>query len=188
MKITEYEDGIARFDLYTEAIGEFYHSNNPSHVKFVIEIFTKFTGMIGEFGEFCEKLTAKVALDELIKELSDVEWYLTRLERCLGFTKEEILSECVPDRKYEEMTIILSKFNVWAGKLGEKFKKMIRDKNGQMVYQTPEFVEIFCQLELQLTKIAFHLNKSKEEVLDVNYKKLRDRWERDVLHGSGDKR
>lgn len=188
MKVSEYESGIGKFDLYGDAVASFLEAGNIPQIRLVIEVLTKFTGLVGEFGEFCEKLSSMASLDELIKEVSDVEWYLTRIENCLGFTKVEIIEACKQERSFENMTGMIKDFNIWVGKLGEQLKKIIRDENGNLTHRMPEFIEIFCQLEIQLMKIEGQLNRSKQEVLEVNYLKLKDRWERDVLHGSGDKR
>ncbi len=188
MRITEYEEGIAKFDLYGESIKTFLGIANIEHVGLVVEVFTKFTGLIGEFGEFCEKLTGMSSLDELIKEVSDVEWYLTRIESCLGFTKLEILEACKPERTFEDLSMLIRDFNIWVGKFGEKLKKIIRDKNGNLTQRSSDFIEILCHLETQLMKIEGKLNRSKQEVLEVNYLKLKDRMERDKLHGDGDSR
>ncbi len=153
-----------------------------------MEIFAKFSGLVGEFGEFCEKITMGMPLNELLKEISDVEWYLTRLEFCFELSKEEVLDSCKPERTVEDISTTIKKTYVIIGQLAEKIKKVMRDKNGDFSDDKVQFLDIFCQLELKLMQIEGSLNRSKTEVLKINYDKLKSRWERKVLHGDGDNR
>lgn len=188
MEPNEYEKGIAVFDLYGEAIEKFIQNAPPEQVQKVLEVFTKYSGLVGEFGEFCEKLSQNTSLEELLKEISDVEWYLTRLESCFGYSKQEILGYIKADRTIESMGELINQFNVFSGKFGEKIKKMIRDKEGKFTERMDGMQDIFAMLELILMKIETKLGRTKREVIEINYLKLKDRWERKKLGGEGDNR
>lgn len=179
---------IAKFDLYGVAINKFLKTAEKSQIQAVIEIFCKYGGLVGEFGEFCEKTAQNTSLEALIKEISDVEWYLTRLESAFGFSKMEILHALRPQRSVESMQDLMKDFNVWIGKMGEKLKKIVRDKDGRFTARMDGMQEIFMNLEFILIKIEGKLSRSKDQVLESNYNKLKSRWERGHLKGDGDNR
>jgi len=76
-----------------------------------------------------------------------------------------------------------------AGEVAEKAKKIIRDGDGTL---TPESREKMA-LELSdvcwyVAVLAYELDYTLEEVMQMNIDKLRSRQERGVLSGSGDNR
>lgn len=76
-----------------------------------------------------------------------------------------------------------------AGEVQEKFKKLLRDKRGEL---TPSDVTAIIK-ELgdvlwYVTSIAHLLGSSLEEVAQVNNAKLASRRQRQALGGSGDER
>ena len=76
-----------------------------------------------------------------------------------------------------------------AGEVQEKFKKLLRDKRGEL---TPSDVAAIIK-ELgdvlwYVTSIAHLLGSSLEEVAQVNNAKLASRHQRQALGGSGDER
>jgi NTP pyrophosphatase (non-canonical NTP hydrolase) len=76
-----------------------------------------------------------------------------------------------------------------AGEVAERVKKIFRDHGGEM---TPEDKELLVK-ELgdvlwYISAISHELEVSLEEVAKQNLIKLSDRKERNMIHGSGDKR
>lgn len=84
------------------------------------------------------------------------------------------------------------------GELSEKVKKYFRDTTGEMELDDPvvemsaEFREDLAKeagdVLWYLTALANDLGYDLEEIAAMNLKKLRDRKERGVIHGSGDER
>ena len=76
-----------------------------------------------------------------------------------------------------------------AGEVADKFKKILRDKNGKI----DEVNKFEIQKELgdtlwYLASIARYLNIPLSEVAKSNLDKLENRKQRNQLHGSGDNR
>lgn len=76
-----------------------------------------------------------------------------------------------------------------AGELGEKVKKVYRDKNG--IFDSNSVLEI--QKEVgdvlwYLNRISEELGFTLEEAALLNLKKIQDRIDREVLQSSGDNR
>lgn len=76
-----------------------------------------------------------------------------------------------------------------SGEVAEKFKKIIRDRGGDVTAEDKE--EISKELGDVLwyvSAIAYYLELSLDDVADKNLKKLFSRKDRGVTHGSGDNR
>lgn len=76
-----------------------------------------------------------------------------------------------------------------AGETADKIKKLLRDKNG---IASPEDISLIIK-ELgdvlwYLASISRYLNTPLSTVADINLQKLEDRYNRNQIHGSGDKR
>jgi NTP pyrophosphatase (non-canonical NTP hydrolase) len=76
-----------------------------------------------------------------------------------------------------------------AGEVAEKFKKLIRDKDGVV---TPEFQE---EIKKELgdvlwyvANVAAEVGLSMSDIADTNIQKLLSRQQRGVLQGNGDNR
>lgn len=77
------------------------------------------------------------------------------------------------------------------GEVLEKIKKMIRDKDG-VFHPTPEDIDELKK-ELgdvlwYLSALAFYNDIELDDVARTNLSKLKDRQERNKIHGSGDNR
>jgi NTP pyrophosphatase (non-canonical NTP hydrolase) len=75
------------------------------------------------------------------------------------------------------------------GEVAEKFKKIIRDKNG--VVSEEDRAEIAKELGdviWYLSQICTELDLSFESIAENNLKKLKDRQNRNTLKGNGDNR
>ena len=76
-----------------------------------------------------------------------------------------------------------------SGETADKFKKILRDKCGQI--DAEDRLEIIKELGDVLwyaSAIATYLDTSFDDVAQINLKKLEDRRKRDKLHGAGDER
>ena len=80
-----------------------------------------------------------------------------------------------------------------AGEFAEKIKKLMRDQKVFTPDQVPGEVKGEVLKELgdvlwYVAQLATEFDVDLDEVADMNIKKLRDRMNRDVLHGEGDNR
>ncbi len=76
-----------------------------------------------------------------------------------------------------------------AGEIAEKFKKIIRDKQGVMdEADKTELAKEIGDVLWYLAVFADHLGLSLDEIASNNLNKLADRKQRQVITGSGDNR
>lgn len=76
-----------------------------------------------------------------------------------------------------------------AGEIAEKFKKIIRDKNGEISdADKQELAKEIGDVLWYLAVLANDLGFSFEDIAQQNIEKLQSRKERGVLGGSGDNR
>ncbi len=98
----DYEDKINKFDLYIESATEIVNNFSNRELINLLVFLLHYIGLTGEVGELGEKIKKRLrdhrlpiprGLDEFAKEFGDIEWYVTRSETDLGFTKSEILKK-----------------------------------------------------------------------------------------------
>jgi NTP pyrophosphatase (non-canonical NTP hydrolase) len=138
-------------------------------------------GLMEEAGEIDEKIQLKEdSLDNMIKEIGDVYWYLASCSFELGLDFNLLLK----NKKESSLTI-----SVEASKISGYLKKIMRDDNGQMTEKKKELIidslEKVCFL---LTKYQKRYNLDTLDILNKNLEKLYSRKKRGVLKGSGDNR
>ncbi len=76
-----------------------------------------------------------------------------------------------------------------AGETADKFKKIIRDKDGEMSDEDKEaIIKELGDVLWYVASIARYLDTSLSEVAEGNIQKLEDRKARNKLHGEGDNR
>ena len=76
-----------------------------------------------------------------------------------------------------------------AGETADKFKKIIRDKNGVISEaEREEIVKELGDVMWYVSTIAAYLNVPLSEVANKNIMKLESRLTRNKIHGSGDNR
>ena len=76
-----------------------------------------------------------------------------------------------------------------SGEIAEKFKKLIRDKQGMLTAESKaELVKELGDVLWYVTTTAHLLGSSLEDVARLNNEKLLSRKERGMLAGSGDNR
>jgi NTP pyrophosphatase (non-canonical NTP hydrolase) len=76
-----------------------------------------------------------------------------------------------------------------AGEVAEKFKKIIRNKNGQMsASDRQDIVRELGDLLWYTAVMAHYLDTNLDKVAKINLEKLADRHDRGVIKSSGDNR
>lgn len=76
-----------------------------------------------------------------------------------------------------------------AGEAADKFKKVLRDKNGIISsHDREEIVKELGDVLWYLAMIAEYLEVPLSEVANMNLEKLESRLERNKIHGNGDNR
>lgn len=76
-----------------------------------------------------------------------------------------------------------------SGEIAEKFKKVVRDKNGVLSPEDKaEIIKELGDVLWYVNAVAHLLGSSLEEVAHLNNEKLASRQARDQLHGTGDNR
>ncbi len=152
-----------------------------------------YLGLSGESAETIEKIVQDASNKDIALECSDTCWYSVRLLfRLNGVTG-------IPDADVDEMfnakemsTSPLDSATamiVVAGKVCERYKKVVRDRNG--VY-TKDDVNDISDMCLGMFRLLAVLGKSigykLSEILEMNLAKLASRQARNMIHGNGDNR
>jgi NTP pyrophosphatase (non-canonical NTP hydrolase) len=80
-----------------------------------------------------------------------------------------------------------------AGEVADKIKKMMRDEDIDLGFDMSEEQRKAVALEVSdclwyVTALASDLGYSLEDIANMNIEKLRDRKDRNAIHGSGDER
>ena len=80
-----------------------------------------------------------------------------------------------------------------AGEVADKIKKMLRDEDVDLGFEMSEEQRKAVALEVSdclwyITALASDLGYSLEDIANMNIEKLRDRMDRNAIHGSGDER
>ena len=112
-----------------------------------------------DFDEY-QKKAAKYDLSEATRDLKAVGF----IEKVLGLTGE-------------------------AGETADKIKKILRDKDGVVSDEDRDLiVKELGDTLWYIASIARYLGLDMSEVANGNIEKLESRWQRNKLHGEGDKR
>lgn len=99
MEIKDWEQKIKKWDLYPEAVKEIVDKSSKKDLVRLILLLVHYVGLVNEIGELGGKIKKEIRDDRRIptlrdpvkgKEAGDGEWYLTTVERDLGFTKNEV--------------------------------------------------------------------------------------------------
>lgn len=76
-----------------------------------------------------------------------------------------------------------------SGEVAEKFKKILRDKEGKLSLEDKkEIAKELGDVLWYLAAISRYMGIEFEEVAEMNLDKLQGRLERDKIHGAGDNR
>ena len=106
---------------------------------------------------------------------------------------QKAISTLTSDHAYGDISAdLLAQILGLAGESGEvmeKFKKLIRDKQGKLTADDrAEIIKELGDVLWYVNSAAHLLGSSLEEVARLNNKKLASRQQRGQLHGSGDNR
>ncbi len=75
-----------------------------------------------------------------------------------------------------------------AGEVADKFKKIIRDKNGKFEMRDEKILKELGDVLWYMVRIGSWFGYSLDEIMIANHEKLQSRWERKKIGGSGDNR
>lgn len=105
----------------------------------------------------------------------------------------QAMSTMTPDHQYGDITAELTAqiFGLMgeSGEVAEKFKKLIRDKEGQLsADDKTEIIKELGDILWYINAVAELLGSDLEAVANSNLKKVLSRKERGVTKGSGDNR
>lgn len=191
MKITEYVEQSRSVAMY--------HDKSP-----VANFTYPALGLAGEVGETIDKLTlVSISKNEIIKELGDILWYAVNISEDAGldFIKlVDIMTDSVLTiATFTELGNKLAYGNdarssliqlpIYAGRIAEIAKKMIRDSAGKLPSEKmPILKDSICQILLCLFNICSQWSINMDDVAQTNIDKLFSRQRRGVLSGSGDNR
>lgn len=175
--------------------------------KNVASLIYPVLGLNGEASEVLEKIgketdkgnvytISKNDIPDILKEIGDVLWYITRVAAELNSSLEEI---CL-NMKISDLTENVGEFDkncramsVSAGQIAEITKKTLRDDGGDILVEIngdrrTAILEELTKTLLYLVKLSANLGASLDDVAIMNIEKLLSRRDRNALHGSGDNR
>ncbi len=101
LTIEEWEQKIKKWDMYPDAVKEIVYTSSKEELIKLITLLVHYVGLVNEIGELGGKIKKEIrdkkqipTLRDLDKgsEAGDVDWYLTTIDRDLGFTKKEIIN------------------------------------------------------------------------------------------------
>lgn len=160
-------------------------------------------GLVGEYGEFREKLIMfglTIDYDDARKEAGDVLWYIANTAIDIGFSASDFAEQVTSGVRVDNFTELASfamdcyrvpKQDVLVplGRIAEIAKKSIRDNGRNLtdekrVLVLNDLVAIFVKLVHDCEMLGINM----DDVAQSNIDKLFSRKERGVLHGSGDNR
>jgi NTP pyrophosphatase (non-canonical NTP hydrolase) len=163
-------------------------------------------GLAGEIGEAIDKIepiplyAAATKLD-IIEELGDVLWYVVNVPLDADFVFDDIVHSLVGQRvdDFVELGLMLKlsedtrpailKLPIYAGRIAEIAKKMIRDSSGVIPTEKLHVIgDSIGEIIVCLYEICQRLGIDMNDVAQTNIDKLFSRKSRGCLQGSGDKR
>lgn len=177
-----------RFGNYTEKDA---HQSSP-----FIGFFYVCLGLSGEIGELQEKIICQEPVEDIIKEMGDVYWYISQVCMELGAPMSYLLKVKVQYKNLRKIQNILPvtesqllSLSIISGRICEITKKLLRDGNGHMPSAKREqIIENLAKIVHIMNGICGTQGISYEEVMKSNIDKLFSRRDRGVLGGSGDNR
>lgn len=150
------------------------------------------TGLLGEFGELCNKfkkvlrdnngVMSRERIDGVIGELGDLCWYVFQIysESKIDFEKEYVEKQLFAEQKSSLLNLLvamncaISDIAVFCVSKNQVLLSCITDPVNSLI----SCIKCICII----------CNTTIENVMDYNIKKLKDRLDRNVICGDGDKR
>lgn len=164
-------------------------------------------GLVGEVGETLDKLTMQSQLKVTYKlaitmEISDCLWYIINIAADIGLSIQELVDALTGGLRADNFTEVgtqlkirddqrspLIKISVYAGRIAEVAKKMIRDNDGVLMMDKAMIVrDSLVEVWACLYEICGQQSINMDDVARANIVKLFSRRDRSVLQGSGDDR
>ena len=166
----------------------------PKAAKFAYPVL----GLVGEMGEFTEKVAGMADKMSINAEVGDVLWYIANTCMDLEYTSSDLVDKITSGVRADtfddlcgimgSQAIVPQSITISLGKLGEIGKKAIRDKGG-VVADTKR--EVALDALAEVVKYLFYCSigaGSLSEAAVGNISKLMSRKERGVIKGDGDNR
>ena len=75
-----------------------------------------------------------------------------------------------------------------SGEISDKLKKIIRDKDGKFEIRDEEILNELGDVLWYIVRLGSWFGYSFDEIIIANHEKLKSRWERKKIGGSGDRR
>lgn len=162
--------------------------------------------LMGEFGEFCDKVAEGADTEEVQQEAGDIAWQIAGLAWVMGWSLEQIACQNIYDEKTFNYSYYEHRLAGAIGKLQGRVGKAIRKEEAFIGYgmkyndlyiitegvQPSPLVEdikqalrdVYRFYVLMLSAMQLDLN----ETLQKNLDKLASRKKRGVIDGNGDNR
>jgi len=163
----EYEQIVHKTAIYPQEVKNF-------------GIIYAFLGLWDEIEEFVEKLDAKHTVEshtELLKEAGDVLWYIAAICKELNIDFDMIMQIATNESDLRELN---------ESKIYGMLKKFYRD--GKMLDTTYIGEYLITAVVNVFTSMSSDYKANIQEAMRMNYTKLIDRKERNVISGDGDNR
>ncbi|MCQ2231390.1 MAG: hypothetical protein MJZ30_06030 [Paludibacteraceae bacterium] len=152
-----------------------------------------YLGLCGEAAETSEKIANEASRQEIAKECGDSVWYIVRLmyklkglESILNEDVDTVITSCPEKITPQDAAVALM---ITSGKIAERYKKVVRDRDGLYAFSDVQGIFELLLKALQLANIlSLTLGYKFSEVLEMNLAKLASRQARNMIHGSGDNR
>lgn len=183
------------FKKYEETVLELSKYPHANELTINAALYPAF-GLVGEATEALEKFYYASDRNEIVKELGDVLWYITRLSAELGSSLTELINHIDGEPYDDNEDDVMDHFiNMIAssGRCAEHVKKTIRDDHSDLnkpfnLEREKKILQELHSLLTSLTRITTLIHSSIEEISFMNMDKLLDRNNRGMIHGEGDNR
>lgn len=148
-------------------------------------------GLVGEIGEFVDKLESGASEELTALEGGDVVWYMGAIATEAKLSLAKVFARVYLTGGVSSIPLheTIRRMVVGAGLIAERVKKSLRDKDG--AFDTSDIEEVETGLQL----VAFgwvaacrYLGIPSRWVAQTNLEKVKDRLRRGAVKGEGDKR
>lgn len=159
-------------------------------------------GIAGETGELHEKLYyfnagMDVSIDDVAHEVADHLWFVALITHMLEIDPDSLIpgdlqlanAAAIFTSVQYTTAILASDLSIHVGNVASAIAKAVRDDDGELSEKRLKQVsESLTLVLMDLLMLGAHLDKTLEDLMEMNLDKLYGRKERGVLGGDGDKR